>query len=79
MEGSESLRQRGIHKKADTGTPPKDPNSLDDSSPAPEGDNTAEMAAGSARIIRYVLIAFFVSGIALNTTMSIVNCPIRVS
>ncbi len=60
MEGSESLRQRGSRAKPVPGTPSKESDSREDSSPAPKGGTTAEMAAGSARIIRYVLFAFFV-------------------
>lgn len=59
VEGSEKLRQRGIHRKNNIS---KSEGNLDSTLPSGKGKQSAEMA-GSTRIIRYVLFAFFVSGL----------------
>lgn len=64
VEGTENLRQRGIHRRGSTGMTLElsDPNLS-----SAKGEQSAKMA-GSTRIIRYVLFAFFVSGIYLQET-----------
>ena len=61
MEGSENLRQRGNRRKPQLKTSLNAAIQLDDSPPSPSGEQVDTMAAGSSRIIRYVLFAFFVS------------------
>ena len=59
MEGSENLRQRGNRRK-----PEPEPEllaQLDNRFTLLGGEQANTMAAGSSRIIRYVLFAFFVS------------------
>ena len=59
MEGSENIRQRGIHRKNSSG---KSKEILESTLPSGKGEQSANMA-GSTRIIRYVLFAFFVGGL----------------
>ena len=59
MEGSENLRQRGIHSKNNIGV---SGGNLDSTLPSGKGEQSANMA-GSTRILRYVLFAFFVGGL----------------
>ena len=59
MEDSGNLRQRGIHRKNTVG---RSGEILDSTLPSGKGEQSANMA-GSTRIIRYVLFAFFVSGL----------------
>lgn len=79
MEGSENLRHRGVCKTAKSEKSSNDLDSLGGVSSAPRGDTPAQMAAGSARIIRYVLIAFFVSDSVLGTVTSSADYSTRAS
>lgn len=72
MQGSENLRKRGKQPQASAGTIPTPSEPLDESSITPEGRCTEEMA-GSTRIIRYVLFAFFVGDLTVwnvNSSLS---------
>ena len=59
MEDPKNLRQRGIHRKNNIGLSGKN---LDSILPSGKGEQSANMA-GSTRIIRYVLFAFFVGSL----------------
>ena len=61
VEGSENLRQRGQRWKSGLEPIPASTAQRDDSASSAEDDSVGTMAAGSSRIIRYVLFAFFVS------------------
>jgi len=60
VEGPENLRRRGPHRNSGIELIPKSSSLLEENTSLPEGKETDKMAAGSSRIIRYVLFAFFV-------------------
>ena len=61
MEGSENLRQRSKPQKSKLELISSSLQNLDEIPTSVGGDKPDTMAAGSSRIIRYVLFAFFVS------------------
>ena len=69
MEGSENIRQRGIYRKNSIG---KSKEVLDSTVPSGKGEQSANMA-GSTRIIRYVLFAFFVGDLPAFERVSAKN------
>lgn len=60
MEGSELLRRRGPQRNIRIDLISIAAEKSTGNSSAPEGEKSDNMAAGSSRIIRYVLFAFFV-------------------
>lgn len=60
VEGSENLRRRGPHRNSGLEVIAEFPSLLEENTTSPGGEKPDKMAAGSSRIIRYVLFAFFV-------------------
>ncbi len=79
MEGSENLRWRGPHQNSGLESTSKPASKTVESASSPEGEKPDDMAAGSSRIIRYVLFAFFVRRSAYQSQSLISNSHSRVS
>lgn len=80
MEGSANLlRQRDKHRKLGPGSEIRPTESLDEGPSSPKGEKSDTMAAGSSRIIRYVLFAFFVGRYLCNSVHLRIDNLSRVS
>ena len=77
MEGSANIRQRGHRRKSWPELILSTAVNFDEKASFPKDKKTDTMAAGSSRIIRYVLFAFFV-GLLRSKSLATANHPVRV-